>query len=243
MQTAEEDIGILIQLVRNDVEINRMRKFLQNAPVRLKEVDKSVKSIDAQHAYLQAEFEKITKEKKHLDDLIGRQKDKIKDKIGEQRNVKTNKAYKALTSEIEYLHRQIDQEEEQIINLLDRMEIVNKEVEKSTAVINSEKEKLLAEKKSLEEQIANSTERLKIVEDEKGHKLTLLSEKIRRLYKRILKVKGDSGVANLIGDICQGCYSRVPPQKAHEVRRNDRIHTCEVCGRILVYFSVDSAQN
>ena len=42
--------------------------------------------------------------------------------------------------------------------------------------------------------------------------------------------------ANIAADICQGCYSRVPPQTAHEVRRNNEIMTCEACGRILVYF-------
>ena len=80
---------------------------------------------------------------------------------------------------------------------------------------------------------------LKIIEDEKIRILPHLSERIRELYKRILKVKGDSGVANLVADICQGCYSRMPPQKAHEVRKNDKITTCEVCGRILVYYPID----
>ncbi|MCX5754289.1 MAG: C4-type zinc ribbon domain-containing protein [Candidatus Krumholzibacteria bacterium] len=45
-------------------------------------------------------------------------------------------------------------------------------------------------------------------------------------------------MANLLGDICQGCYSRVPPQRAVEVRRNDQIMNCEVCGRILVHYEV-----
>jgi predicted nucleic acid-binding Zn-ribbon protein len=77
------------------------------------------------------------------------------------------------------------------------------------------------------------------LEEEKSRTLPLLSEKIRKRYERILKVKKDSGVANLIGDVCQGCFSRVPPQHAHEVRRNDTILTCEACGRILIYFETD----
>jgi predicted nucleic acid-binding Zn-ribbon protein len=28
----------------------------------------------------------------------------------------------------------------------------------------------------------------------------------------------------------------VPPQKSHEVRRNDSLITCEVCSRILVHY-------
>ena len=33
---------------------------------------------------------------------------------------------------------------------------------------------------------------------------------------------------------CGGCHNRVPPQKLLELRKNDRIYTCERCGRIIV---------
>ena len=33
---------------------------------------------------------------------------------------------------------------------------------------------------------------------------------------------------------CGGCFNRVPPQKLLELRQNDRLYTCERCGRIIV---------
>jgi len=108
-----------------------------------------------------------------------------------------------------------------------------------TEKANSEKGSLSEEKAVLERKMADYETRLKVLKDEKLRILPHLSERIRALYKRILNVKGDSGVANLVADICQGCYSRMPPQKAHEVRKNNQIITCEVCGRILVYYPLD----
>ncbi|MFN6991363.1 MAG: C4-type zinc ribbon domain-containing protein [Fervidobacterium sp.] len=33
---------------------------------------------------------------------------------------------------------------------------------------------------------------------------------------------------------CSGCHNIIPSQRQLEIRRNDKIFTCEYCGRILV---------
>ena len=109
------------------------------------------------------------------------------------------------------------------------MKAIKDRIDRGKSALVQEKEQLVARQKEAEDS-------LKIIEDEKLRILPHLSAEIRRLYERILRAKGDSGVANIVADICQGCYSRVPPQTAHEVRRNNEIMACETCGRILVYF-------
>ncbi len=151
----------------------------------------------------------------------------------------SNEAFRALNKEIDYLEKMIYKEEERVLEILEQAETRKKELETVTERVNSEKSALSTEKAGLEREMGAFEEQLKVIEDEKLRILPHLSERIRNLYKRILNVKGDSGVANLVEDICQGCYSRMPPQKAHEVRKNNQIITCEVCGRILVYYPLD----
>jgi predicted nucleic acid-binding Zn-ribbon protein len=240
MQTAQGDIGILIQIVKQDFEIQMNRKVVETAPVRIKEIDKKVKEMDGEYEESQAVLKKLEKEKIRLEENVKYHNAKIAEKQSEQSKVKTNKEYKALTAEIAYLLKQIDQEEERIITILDQMETKRKEVGAITSQIDSERGALLDEKRRLEEEVKVKTERLQVLDDEKVRILTRLSEHVRHLYNRILKVKHDSGVANLVGDICQGCYTRIPPQKAHEIRKNNQIITCEGCGRILVYYQVET---
>ncbi|UCF04425.1 MAG: hypothetical protein JSV33_10840 [bacterium] len=240
MQTAEGDIGILIQIVKQDFEIQKNRRVLEEAPVRIKEINKKVKEMDEEYEESQTVLKKLEKEKIRLEENVKYHNSKVAEKQSEQSRVKTNKEYKALTAEIAYLLKQIDQEEERIITILDQMEAKRKEVGAITSQIDSERGALLDEKRKLEEEIKVGTERLRVLEDEKVRILSRLSNLVLHLYNRILKVKRDSGVANLIGDICQGCYTRIPPQKAHEIRKNSKIITCEGCGRILVYYQVDA---
>lgn len=138
--------------------------------------------------------------------------------------------------EIEYLLGLVDEAEERILTILDEILAENEKLARIQEKINNEKEVLLSKMKDMEREIQEERDSLLILEDEKVRILPHISDTVQKLYNRILKAKGDSGVANLVGDICQGCYSRMPPQKAHEIRRNDRIIRCEFCGRILVYY-------
>jgi predicted nucleic acid-binding Zn-ribbon protein len=239
MNKTEDDIQHLIQIVNKDQEIHEKKKFLENAPVRIREINKKVKVMMDELEESQSFVEKLDKERRHLEREINAQSAKIDQKKIEQRNVKTNKEFRALSTEIDYLSKLVDKEEERVLVILEEMEVKKKEINTITERIKSEKDVLLGEKRVLEDGMKRKEEDLKILEDEKVRILPHISENVRRLYDRILVKKGDSGVANLVRDICQGCYSRVPPQKAHEIRKNSQISTCEVCGRILVYFSVD----
>ncbi len=239
MASIEDDIQLLIQIVKKDVDIQDKRKFLDGAPEQIKILDKKIKQMDDELAESQSAIDKLDEERRHLEREISAQNDKIKQKRIERENINDNKAFRALNKEIEYLEKLVYKEEERVLQILEQAEVRKKEIAAIQEKINNEKGALLDERKGLEERVVREEEQLEILEDEKVRILPHLSDRINGLYSRILNVKGDSGVANLIGDICQGCYSRVPPQKAHEVRRNNQILTCEVCGRILVYYPID----
>lgn len=239
MASIEEDIQMLIQIVKKDIDILGKRKFMDGAPEQIKVLDKKTQQMDDELAESQKAIDKLDEERRHLEREISAQSDKIKQKRIESDNINSNEAYRALNKEIEYLEKLIYKEEERVLQILEQAEIRKEEIVAIQEKINREKGALLEEKKDLEERMVRDEEQLQIIEDEKVRILPHLSDRINGLYNRILQVKGDSGVANLIGDICQGCYSRVPPQKAHEVRKNNQIITCEVCGRILVYYPID----
>lgn len=237
--TTESDIQFLIQLAQKDLEIKEKRRLLDTAPITIAKLEKEVSDMDARYTEAEAEMEKLKKEKIRLEGDIKDERAAIDKKKNEMLTVKDNKEYAAKTSEIQFLENKIDQHESRILEILDMMEAEKKEVAAATEKINTERDAKLAAKKDWEEKVQKANSDLLRLAEEKNRTLPLLSEKIRRRYERILNVKGDSGVANLIGDVCQGCFSRVPPQHAHEVRRNDTILTCEACGRMLIYFPVD----
>jgi predicted nucleic acid-binding Zn-ribbon protein len=238
MPTVEEDIQYLIQIVKKDIEINERRKLAESLPSRTKAIDKELKKMDDSVGETKRILERLEQEKRRIEMDLKAQHGELAKKKEEQRLVKDNKEYRAILAEIDYITKRVDQEEERMLSILDEGEARRSEMQALVDKTTEAREKLLAERTKLEDEMRTSNDSLKILEDEKIRILPRLSEPVRRLYNRILAAKGDSGVANLVGDICHGCYSRVPPQMAHEVRKNNQVLQCEVCGRILVYYRV-----
>jgi len=236
MPTVEEDIQSLIQIVKKDMEIKEKKKLIGDIPPRIKAIDRELKKMTEDLNETKHILDKLEAEKRHIDQELKTHQSDLTKKKEEARVVKDNKTYRAVNAEIDYINKKVDQAEERILIILEEGEARRKEITMLADKVNGERDTLLAEKEKLQKEMEASEDALKILEDEKIRILPHISEVIRRLYGRILAAKGDSGVANLVGDICQGCYSRVPPQKAHEVRRNDQILKCEVCGRILVSY-------
>jgi hypothetical protein len=238
MPTVEEDVQFLIQIVKKDMEIKEKKKLLDAVPPRIKAIDREIKNMDESLGDTKHIIEKLDVEKRHIELELKTHHAELNKKKEEQAVIRDNKLYRAIMMEMEYITKKVDQAEERMLAILDEGDVRRDEIRILTEKMSVERGALIAEKDRLVKEASAADDSRKILEDEKLRILPHISEEIRRLYARIKTAKGDSGVANLTGDICQGCYSRVPPQRAFEVRRNDQIMNCEVCGRILVHYEV-----
>ncbi len=236
MSNVKEDIEYLIKLVNKDLLIKEKRDILHRNPVKIKEIDEKILVLEDKLNEKKESFKKMEKEERHLDSIIKSENDKIQKKKIEENNIKTNAAYRAWEHEMQYLAAKIETHEEQMLGVLEMIDKENLELSRFSDEVKVKKDKLMSQKIELEKNIEKSRAELDIIEDEKLRILPHLSKKISREYQRILAAKHDAAIANIFGDVCQGCFSRIPPQKAHEVRKNNEIITCEFCGRILVYF-------
>ena len=98
-----------------------------------------------------------------------------------------------------------------------------------------------AAQKNLEEKRTALAEVSRLTEDEELHFQHERQKAIARInkgdlaaYERIRKAKKGMAVVPLKKGACGGCFNRVPPQKLLELRQNERMYTCERCGRIIV---------
>ncbi|MBD3179453.1 MAG: hypothetical protein GF417_07480 [Candidatus Latescibacteria bacterium] len=236
MEDVKEDIKHLIRLVKKDMAIKENMAVLGRNPARIEVIDRKLAEMDQQVKEKEQKLEELEKEKRHLKGVIDSELDKIRQKKIEESKIATNTAYRAWEHELAYLQKNLDQHEEKMLFDLEKIDKINEELDKFRNEIEDEKRGLIEKKSELEEEIRQSRERLSIIEDEKLRVLPHISERVRKQYSRVLDAKGDSGVANLKNEICQGCFSKVPPQICHEVKKNDKIIRCENCGRILVYY-------
>ncbi|MBN2538281.1 hypothetical protein JXB37_08415 [candidate division WOR-3 bacterium] len=149
-------------------------------------------------------------------------------------SAKTNEQYKAFLKEIEAQKKVKSGIEDRMIVLMEESEALERErvaAEKEHAELAQDTE---GKVKSLETELAEIKAALAEREAHRKELAESLPPALLKHYERVRKNKNGVAVVSCKGDRCGGCFNPVPAQRVLEIGREDRIYTCEACGRILV---------
>jgi predicted nucleic acid-binding Zn-ribbon protein len=210
----EELRGDLPSMVRTlETRINELKE-----EIRVKETEQK------------ESVEKRTQNEEEIEKLKESQK-KFKAQLYQVRN---NKEYDALTKEIDHSDEQISKLEAENDALADLSKSLTAQIEE----VKPQLDELIIELKEKEADLkeiikVNEKEESKLLEERKK-----IEDQVKKpdlsVYTRIRKAKKGKAVATIKRSACSGCHNIVPSQRQLEIRKNNKIFTCEYCGRILV---------
>jgi len=228
------EIDKLIRLQDKDKEIQKIKKRLIKIPGILKDIDNKIKQSAEIVDKIEKELKENQKKRRSLELDVEDYKQKVKDKKRELNDIKTNKEYSAMLTQIEFLNKKKEDAEDKVIASLLETDIIQnkiKDAKKKREEVKSkyekEKEKINKEKEKLEKELAELKEkREKIVSNIDPEYLTL--------YNDLAKTKAGIPLSYVDdNNYCSECYIKVRPQRLLELKRGGKIITCENCGRIL----------
>jgi len=210
----EEEKGDLPGIVRN---LNDQIQETQT------QIDALQKQIDEHLA---------AREKANLDEeTLNQRVEELKKQLYEVRN---NKEYDAITKEI-------TEAEDKIMACMQAAEDNDAKQKELSTSVDELKQKLESLQSELSENKKDLQEVSKIHEDEElqlQHErdkiARQLTDEALSSYDRIRSAKYGKAVVPITRGACGGCYKTVPPQLNLLLRKNDEIHHCENCGRILI---------
>ena len=149
--------------------------------------------------------------------------------------------FRALSDEIRYIQRQIEEKEEQLLKLMEEGEQLAKEVESAQAALEEKsaevaegRAKIEGERERQESELAQSASELETF-------LESIPAGTLRFYKRKAQ-RQDMPVVWVRDDACSYCHHKLTPQGRLEVRKAQAIVVCESCGRIVVAVDENYAQ-
>ncbi len=232
--SVENRLKLLYSLQQVDLELQEIQEMKGDLPHTVgalqARVDEMKEKLDSLAATIKES--KLTRER--ADNEILELIEKVEKYKGQQLNVKSNRQYDALTREIEnaeqrsiLLQQGMDEAENRLTTAKTDSDVLKGQMEELTAELKERQKELKSVNKEHEK------EELKLKHDR--DKITVRLEKgdLER-YDRIMNARGGLAVVQVKRSACGGCFSRVPPQKILELRKNSSIHVCEQCGRILV---------
>jgi len=149
--------------------------------------------------------------------------------------VKTNKEYQALLSEIDTMKGANSRIEEEILQVMDEIDEVKKDLSRREKEMGSTLEKIEGERKKLQEKITRGEEAWNAGVERREALSKQIESKLVKLYHTLKEKRQGVGVVSVRNETCQGCFVNVPPQLFIEVQKNNALVRCPHCNRILFW--------
>jgi hypothetical protein len=166
-------------------------------------------------------------------EAIGHDLKKHQDRLGD---VKTNKEYDAVQTEIESLTARKEEHETSILQSIELLEDLNKKLEEDKEAFKAREDDIVSRIKDLTEKL-NSVESDIARWDKKRAPLEAgIDKPALTSYNRIRRgIKDGVAAVPVRKGSCGGCYRKLSPQLLVEARRTMKVLRCENCGRLIVW--------
>ena len=230
-----EQLELLWELQRIDLDLKNIKGDRDRTPKELKRLDEKLNSEKERIQKEKEKAEHLEKERKKKELNLSSKQDKIKREEAKMFEVKTNKEYQALLSEMESIKESINRDEEEILQIMDEIDELKKNLSKREREVAVVHEKVEAERKSIQEKMAHGdtvwkeqTERREVISKQ-------LEANLVKLYDTLKEKRQGLGVVGAKDETCQGCFVNIPPQMFIEVQKNNALIRCPNCNRILYW--------
>ena len=233
-QSVAAKLEALVKLQSIDSKLDELKKLRGDLPDEVQDLE------DEMEGY-RTRLTRFEAEQKEVEDLIKKNKEGIKEaeklvkKYGEQqKNVKNNREFDAITKEVELQELEIQICEKRIKESKEKIEQKKDEITKIETLIKERNEDLDNKKAELNGILGESQEEEKrlLAEREKAGKK--IEEKLLKYYERLrANLSNGLAVVRVVRGAAEGCNIIIPPQKIAEIREKKKIVIDEHSGRIL----------
>ena len=229
------DIKAILRIQSLDQRGAELDKEIAALPKHIAQIEKA---LDAHNRKLEVDRAALAanqRDRKRFEDDIKVQEQKISKLRDQMLQAKTNEQYRAFQHEIEFCEKEIRKCEDRILELMSESESLDKNVKAAEAALKEEKQQVEAEKDRARSRTATDQKFLNEVKEERAGLVSTLDPKLLQQYERIRKKWNGRAVADATDGRCASCQIAMRPQYFQDLKKAEKLLTCESCGRIHYY--------
>jgi uncharacterized protein len=229
----KETLPKLRELQSLDKEIYGMKNGLIEKPLHFKKLQDTLEAMKSDLARLEEVYQQKQVQRKKREGDLAAQEENVKKYTGQQTQVKTNKEYSALQTEINQLKADNSMLEEEIILLLDEIDNDSKNVDIQKKKLEEEEKKVQTEEAKLKEIEEKLKKEISTLEDKRKELLPQIDRHTLERYQQILKRRSGVALVSVKDGSCGACFCKLPPQVINEIKQGSQFVSCERCTAIL----------
>lgn len=230
-----EEIRQLTELQLIDLQIAKLDEEIDAGNAEIEALRKALEERKGSILKLQEKIEAAEVRRRELEAEHANELSRIKDRQSKMMQVQTNREYQSLLKEIEDGKKANKAKEDEIIQLMEKMEALKTSIEEQTELCNEEENLLATEAKKVDGQAADLNEQKAQIEKERADKIERFSPNLLKKYNMLRERRNGRAVVGVINGVCQGCFMNIPPQQYNDLLRGDKMLFCPTCQRIIYH--------
>ncbi len=229
------DLELLLKLQVIDYDLGELERSKEYLPDMMDNLRTEIEEAKSRLEAYKTEFDEKKVAAKNLELEIASKEAELQKYQQQMMSIKTNKEYDALVAQIDAIKQDISSHETELLNTEERISELEKEIAEQEEKVRKAVEVNTKQLEILQNKIDSIGDTMAAKESERDKISTQIPRSTRSVYERVRKGKGGTAVVMVKKRACGSCHKALTPRKVQEIKKGDRIHTCENCGRLLFW--------
>jgi predicted nucleic acid-binding Zn-ribbon protein len=234
-------IKILIGLQEIMTQVRSAEEEKRKVPLEVADLKALFEEREAKFLSAQQEFEQLRKDRREKEREIEEEREKVERAKAKLMSIKTNKEYYAMLKEIEATKRANAAREDELLAILGRYEEAEKRLAEFKAEVDEVSGKYRERMVDVEAKMSGFDRDIALLAAQKVEVARHIDAGLARRFEMIFDRRDGIAIVPARNQSCTGCHMNLSPQLFNLLQRDDRIHTCPNCNRILYFEAQEEA--
>ena len=180
-------------------------------------------------------IEELEKERRTLEDEMADKIGHVKERQSKMMQVQTSREQTALLKEIEDAKKNVKENEEKIVSIMEQVENLTSETTEEKNILKTEKTLVDEEKEKVKTVIDGLSKGKKTKKNKRDKQAGAVNGSMIQKYEILRERRNGLAIVNVLDGVCQGCFMNLPPQKYNMLLRGDQVLECPSCQRLIYH--------
>lgn len=233
--TVEDKLRALYDLQIIDKHIDKIRAMRGELPLEVQDLEDEIAGLETRLEKFNGDITSLEQEINNKKLLINDAEGKIAKYEADQKNVRNNREYDAITKEIEYQGLEIELAHKRIKEFQAKIANKNEIIDQSKGKLDERKSHLEFKKNELDDILADTRKEEEMLLSKSEEYSKRIEDRLLKAYSRIRNnTRNGLAVVSIERGASAGSFFVIPPQRQLEIAQRKKIMIDEHSGRILV---------
>lgn len=230
-----ETLLALYELQKIDKNAYVLTQQAEEIPRQIHEIEQSLEGFRSELGVLNTQLETLRGEQRDIEAKNAEEGEKHRKWKTRLHDIKSPREYQALSREVELGERHIRENEERVLELMQAIETLQKEIKTKTDSLRGAEAGVSAKVRVLRERQAGLSVEAEAASQGREVLAKKINSRVLKRYDSLRAKKSGLAVVATKDGACAGCNMAVRPQQLVEMQRFTNIEQCAICQRIMVH--------